>query len=767
MTLRVLRVATQAVPFAAILVVLAPYLWPPDRAPGSYFSDIHHQHGPNVMLLAKGLARDGELPRWNEQDFAGAPMVGDLQVGVYNPVYWLLLLRPTLNSMGLMIVAYALLGSLGFMLYARQLGLSALAAAVGATAFTLGGKLLLHLVLPGHSVKAPFFLVPLLLWTMDRLAQRPGCRRVAATAVIGALIAVSLHPQVLFYTGWLTLTVGLASIWRAPRPRSALVGLAGAAVLALALAAVHLLPFFDLSGEFSRAFPQLYDVARWDAEHPEAHAHLMELVLGTSSSWEAHYYFGGVTLWLVLVAFLVAPAQLHRRLLWLHGLLAATFLLYGLGPAGAVQPLLSHLPGFEHFRLPARALVVLALPVAVLVALGVDTLREAPARRRRFAAAGALVIVTPLLVAAGGGLRHVGLLAAAVCGGGALGTPRRRRSAGDSSEAAAVVLTAPPSSLREALGGLVLLLAITLDTAGAISPWVQTVPEKDTDALAPGLTLPDDLSRIGRIAEVGRDTVNPGIPELAKRRYDLETLAGYNSLVPWRFILFATYASGYSPAEHNIGDTVSIRPERRELFDLLGTTHFLHGPDARGAWQWEHTEGALPRAYLVPDPIVVPEGAGGGALVAETRALAHLERLNPREHVLLHGTTARSALDSIGVTDETPLERFRPVPLTMRRPNRIALDLTIERPAVLVLNEPYFRGWRAWSRGVELPVLRANVLFRALALPAGHHEIAFEFSPRSWQLGWWISVTALAVTGGLAVAPRLCRGAAHSSGSIA
>jgi hypothetical protein len=753
MILRALRLATQAVPFAAILVVLAPYLWPPDRAPGSYFSDIHHQYGPNLMLLARGLARDGELPRWNVQDFAGAPTVGDLQAGVYNPVSWLLLLRPTLHSMGLMIVGYALAGTRGFMLYARELGLSPLAAAAGAVAFTLGGKVMLHLVLPGHSVLAPFFLVPLLLWTMGRVARRPGCRRVAATAAVGALIAVSLHPQVLFYAAWLLLALGLAAVCTAPRPRSALAALAAAAVLGLALAAVHLLPFFELGGEFSRAVPQLYDVARWDAEHPGARARLIDFVLGTSASWEAHYYLGGVTLWLLLVAFLATPRRrAHRRLLWLYGLLAASFLLYGLGPAGGIQPLLAHLPGFTHFRLPARALVVLELPLAVLVALGIDALREAPARRGRIAAVGALLIVAPLLVIANGGARHLALLAAAACGalGGCSGV------SGDPEAApAAPRAISPPSipSLREALGGLVVLLALALDAASAVAPWVQTVPEKDTALLAPGLALPADAFDIGRIAEVGRDTANPGIPELAKRRYDLETLAGYNSLIPWRFILFATYASGYSPFEHNIGDTVPIRPARRKFFDLLGTTHFLHGPDERGMWRWERAESAVPHAYLVPGPIVVPEGSGAGAVLAEMRALARLEQLDIRERVLLHGPSARVALDSIGITEETPLEPFRPVPLAMRRPNRLALDLDIERAAVLVFNEPYFRGWRAWDGGVELPVLRANVLFRALVLPAGRHAIVLEFSPFSWRAGWWISVAALAVTCGLAAGP--------------
>jgi hypothetical protein len=750
---RAVQVLVLSAPFAAILFVLAPYLWPPDRAPGSYFSDIHHQHGPNVMLLANGLRDDGELPRWNPQDFAGAPAVGDLQVGVYNPVYWLLLLRPTLHSMGVMIVAYALLGALGFVLYARQLGCTPLAAAVGAVAFTMGGKLLLHLVLPGHTVKAPFFLVPLLLWCVEHVARRPDRRRVAAAAIVGALIAVSLHPQVLFYSGWLVLALGVVFMRCAARPLRAFTGLAAAAALALSLAAVHLLPFFGLAGEFSRAHPQLYDVARWDLEHPDAHPRALELVLGTSASWEAHYYFGGVTAWLAAVALLAWPRRSPgRRHAWAHGIPALFLLLYGLGPAGGIQPLLAGLPGFGQFRLPARALVVLGLPVAVLAALGIDALRSAPTLRCRRTAAGSLAAVTALLVAAGGEPVHFALLALAAAGAAALGLARGRRTArnGDPEAAAGSIASAG----LEAAGSALLLLAIAIDTGRAIAPWVQTMPEVEAARLAPGVVLPDRPDRIGRIAEVGRDTVAPGIPELAKRRYGLETLAGYNSLVPWRFIIFASYASGYSPFAHNIGDTVPIRRARPGLFDLLGVTHVLAGPDAAGRWQWEHNPGAFPRAYLVPAPVVVPEGTAGEAIPAELRALARLEQLDPRETVILHGATARSALAAAGADGSTPLEPFRPISPVARSANRITLEVAVDRPAILVLNEPFFHGWRAWDGRVEIPVLRANVLFRALALGPGRHEILLEFDPRSWRIGWWISLAALGLVGGLLVVPR-------------
>jgi uncharacterized membrane protein YfhO len=37
--------------------------------------------------------------------------------------------------------------------------------------------------------------------------------------------------------------------------------------------------------------------------------------------------------------------------------------------------------------------------------------------------------------------------------------------------------------------------------------------------------------------------------------------------------------------------------------------------------------------------------------------------------------------------------------------------------------------WFATMDGVDIPIERANVLFRAVAVPAGRHNIVFSFEP--------------------------------------
>ena len=52
-----------------------------------------------------------------------------------------------------------------------------------------------------------------------------------------------------------------------------------------------------------------------------------------------------------------------------------------------------------------------------------------------------------------------------------------------------------------------------------------------------------------------------------------------------------------------------------------------------------------------------------------------------------------------------------------------------------MLTDPYYPGWRAFVDGEETPILRADYLFRAIALPPGSHEVRFVFAPPSLQRG--------------------------------
>jgi hypothetical protein len=71
------------------------------------------------------------------------------------------------------------------------------------------------------------------------------------------------------------------------------------------------------------------------------------------------------------------------------------------------------------------------------------------------------------------------------------------------------------------------------------------------------------------------------------------------------------------------------------------------------------------------------------------------------------------------------------------------VDLVVEAPAanILVCSESNMSGWTATVDGREVPILAANYAFRAIEVPAGSHAIRFHYRPPGLYLG--LSVTVL------------------------
>ena len=59
----------------------------------------------------------------------------------------------------------------------------------------------------------------------------------------------------------------------------------------------------------------------------------------------------------------------------------------------------------------------------------------------------------------------------------------------------------------------------------------------------------------------------------------------------------------------------------------------------------------------------------------------------------------------------------------------VDIDVTATRSGFVLLNGAWHPWWRASVDGHPVPVLKANVLFRAVQVPAGKHRIRFEFEP--------------------------------------
>jgi len=61
----------------------------------------------------------------------------------------------------------------------------------------------------------------------------------------------------------------------------------------------------------------------------------------------------------------------------------------------------------------------------------------------------------------------------------------------------------------------------------------------------------------------------------------------------------------------------------------------------------------------------------------------------------------------------------------------------------LVLTDTWYPGWSAEVDGREVPIRPANGAFRAVEVPAGRREVAFEYRPWTARVGLGLTVVTL------------------------
>ena len=70
-----------------------------------------------------------------------------------------------------------------------------------------------------------------------------------------------------------------------------------------------------------------------------------------------------------------------------------------------------------------------------------------------------------------------------------------------------------------------------------------------------------------------------------------------------------------------------------------------------------------------------------------------------------------------------------------------AVDIAVDaaEPSLVVVAQTYYHNWRAEIDGQPAPLLRANVAFQAVQVPAGKHQVHLFYQDRAFEIGAAIS----------------------------
>jgi hypothetical protein len=83
--------------------------------------------------------------------------------------------------------------------------------------------------------------------------------------------------------------------------------------------------------------------------------------------------------------------------------------------------------------------------------------------------------------------------------------------------------------------------------------------------------------------------------------------------------------------------------------------------------------------------------------------------------------------------------------------NEVVIKTHCDEAGWLVFTDAFAAGWHATVDGKSLPVSRALVMFRAVPVPEGDHEVVFSYEPPMIRYGLSLALFALLIVIGLAV----------------
>jgi hypothetical protein len=125
-----------------------------------------------------------------------------------------------------------------------------------------------------------------------------------------------------------------------------------------------------------------------------------------------------------------------------------------------------------------------------------------------------------------------------------------------------------------------------------------------------------------------------------------------------------------------------------------------------------------------------------------------LERLkesdfNPLERVILGEESlspeSSSVVNALGGGAAQPVSAAN---ILSYESQRVRIETQTSAPAILVLNDANYPGWRALVNGQPAPILTADYLFRGVVVPSGHVRVEFVYAPTSFRVGAAISLAS-------------------------
>jgi hypothetical protein len=731
-----------------------------------------------------GAIHEGSTPFWNPYHYAGHPSIADPQSLIFSPPFLVWALfdpTPSLYAFDFIVFAHLLVGGLALGAYGHRHGWPAAASVLAASIFMLGGVVAGRMNHVG--IITAFGLFPLAFLLLEVTLDRRSVLAALGFAVVAVIIALG-RTQTPLLLCFVLVVLALRHILNQPAPaRFALsrlpvflvMAVAGIALMAVPLlltaqfAAFSNRPAIDLQNALLSSW---YPVNAANFLVPNIFGSLQAAVLGDwgpghgtrpgidGTDRAFNYLFAGS-----LTALLILWHGLAGGRLWVSGrrvmaAVAAGAVIYALGRYTPVFPwLFEHVPGISQFRRPVGGLFVAVLAFAYLAGhLLSDYVRHGLPRVRWPVAAALLLALIGLLGWAvqfsslsGNGAKagwaiattlpvYLGLVALLVLAR----APRMRLAAASLAvvfTAGELVLTNAGSSLNaEPRSNYAFLEEPSGRDAQIIATLTRAMKRQSVGAVRPRVEIVGLGGPWQNAAMVYGFEATNGYNPLRIGSYDRLVAPGESPYTVFHRRFPASFASYSCDLSRALGLEYIVLDRPIELMPHLSQWQTVETiMDGPTAWIYRLPQ-AEPRVALSSVVRVADADAfvDAGRFPAPSGTEVMVDDDDELTQTYASGSQTQVIAPASGRPPSAPAPALRALagpPGSARiitwKPDRIEISVESRNTAVLTLHEPWYPGWEVEVDGVARPLLRTDVLFRGVEVPAGASRVVFTYRPLS------------------------------------
>lgn len=679
--------------------------------------------------------KEGHWPLWNPYAFSGQPLLANIQSSPFSVFNIFFFIFPFKIAWSLQVILPSILTAIFTFILLKSFKISDVAAIFGGIVLPFSGFFVAWLT--WGTILATVMWLPLILFCQGRLMVKPSAGHFLLLVFAVSQTILSGHWQTAFYV-LITSFLYLFFLILKKNQKSAVSLILGAIILGILTTAIALLPSLEFINLSARDLDQGYFPGRADWFLPLQN--LIQIVApdffgnparynywGIWNYWEFVSFIGIVPLTFALFA-LTGKFPLKKFLITLSFI---SFILAVQNPLSKV-PYVFNLPLISSMQ-PSRIVLLMMFSLAILAAFGFDFFIKEKTKLKPTIAAIFLLVILLTLIFASLNVKEL--------------FPKSPQT--DTYQIAfrnlifptltvmalILILTMRYSKISNSTTVLLIFLLVTFELfrfAYRFTPFSKLSLIFPETAMT---TFLSSLEKPFRIMTTDRRIMHPN----TSAAYAIESVDGYDPLYLVDYAQFVSVWQQENPhaKPSSFGRIVTPQKYNSQLADILNVKYVLtfddlNDPNFEKVFQEGQTKvfknnNAFPRAHLVDEVVKVED---------KTAELSKL--LDPTFDLRKKAVSADFSFQSeksagtvnfINYTDQS-----------------FKLASSSDWPGALVVNNIYYPGWIAKIDGKEVEVKKVNYAFQSIIVPAGAHEVEFQFSPRSFYNGLYVSTAAIVLS---------------------